>query len=72
MKNERLRSGRNSGEAGASELFFGAGGWEGGVVNKQEAILISHAAVEELISFMQGSHTHTHWHSHTHPYIHMR
>lgn len=28
---------------------------EGGVVHKQEAVLISHAAAEELISLMQGS-----------------
>lgn len=69
MNHQSLWSGRSSGETGAPELYFGVEWWEGAVVNKQEAILISHAAVEELISFMLGSLslTHTQSDTHTHP-----
>lgn len=42
---------------------WGGGREGGGIVNKQEAILISHAAVEELISLMWGSHTQKHTHA---------
>lgn len=70
MNHQSLQSGKISDGAGASELYFGAGGWEGGGVNKKEAILISHAAVEELISFRRGcllhTNTHTQRHVHTH------
>lgn len=71
MNHQSQWSDRISGEAGASELYFVEGGWKRGV-NKQEASLISHAAVEELITFMQGSHAHRHSHTNTHRHTHLR